>query len=1174
MSEQSYCNYWRFGILLSLTFATNVKALAQVTADQTLGTQVVDIGLRSFILDGTTVDNTNLFHSFSNFNVPNSGAAIFLNEPNIVNIFARVTGGTASNIQGLIRTQGSANLFLMNPNGIIFGKNAQLNIGGSFVATTANSIQFPGGAEFSSTSSVTPENTLLSVNPTAFLFNQIAAQGTNSIENRAALEVPNNKTLILLGGRVAPTPESTGQILMDGGRIFALDGRIEIGGLTAPGIVGLNVDGDNLRLNFPENVARVNASFVNQSAAAVFGASGGNIIVNANDFNLLNSSNLYTGIVVNQGIPSVQAGDISINATGIVTIADQSDIGNTSIQPGNSGNINVVAESLKIINGSGIQATATQGNSGVVNIKVNDTVSLSGRGGGTFSDRSLSPSVITSNVRRPRDSSVSSSPPNLSGTPTSGKSGGINIQAQNLTLADGGLISATNFLADDSGDIKIQADNSITLNDSAAIFSITNGKGNAGNLSITTNRLILENSSQLSTSTFGSSNAGNINITARDISVDNSLIIASALSFPGVISNVGDAGNVNIQTGKISLTNSGSISSASGEPEPGETIGRGGNINITATDSIEIDSQNSTDFITGILTRTFSSSRAGDVTLETKNLLVKNGGSIRVEAANNLGGNAGNLTINASDSIDLISSNRNFPSLLTTGVYPFTENIVPVGNGGDITINTKHLQLTNSAISAATFGKGNAGDIFILSNQGVIVDNSTINSRVGAGGVGNAGDIQIQTQNLTLTNGGGIDTAITETTGNLPGGQGKGGNIRIDAADAVTISGTDANGNTSAISTESQRGALGQGGDITVNTDYFRAADNGSITAITENSSNAGNITINARVFEASNGGLITTGTFDSGKSGDITINATDSITISTNLNTVTGLFAGTGSTGNGGRISISTTNFNLFTSDLNLSNNLAVVSTRSQGQGIAGDINITAKKNFNASNGAIRAISEQSDGGNIDITARNINLRNNSDIRTDLSSGSGRGGNILLSADTIIALEDSDILAFAPEGQGGNITFNTRALFSDSLFDHRQILTDRNSLQSLNNNGRSDINATGAISGNIIGVPDISFLQNSLTELQNNPIDTNALIANSCIARSPKQEGTLIITGTGGLPNRPGEAAASSYPTGDVQSVTNNSTASSWKKGDPIFEPQGVYRLANGDLVMSRECH
>ncbi|NEO00480.1 MAG: hypothetical protein F6K50_35065, partial [Moorea sp. SIO3I7] len=88
---------------------------------------------------------------------------------------------------------------------------------------------------------------------------------------------------------------------------------------------------------------------------------------------------------------------------------------------------------------------------------------------------------------------------------------------------------------------------------------------------------------------------------------------------------------------------------------------------------------------------------------------------------------------------------------------------------------------------------------------------------------------------------------------------------------------------------------------------------------------------------------------------------------------------------------------------------------------------------------------------------------------------------------------------------------------------------------------------------------------------LQQNPIDTKALIANSCIARSSKVEGTFMIIGSGGLPNRPGDAFVSPYPTGTVQGVTPSTL--SWKKGDPIIEPTGVYRLANGQLVMSREC-
>jgi filamentous hemagglutinin family protein len=1153
---------FKFNFLLSCLLTTNLPTVAQVTPDQTLRTQVINNGLNSFIIGGTTVGSSNLFHSFESFNIPNAGVAAFINEPNITNIFARVTGGTPSDIQGLIYAQGTANLFLMNPNGIIFGRNAQLNIGGSFVATTANAIQFPGSAEFSLTSTVTPENTLLSVNPTAFLFNQIANQGINSIENRGVLLVPNNKSLILLGGNIAPTPNSTGDILMDGGELITLGGRVEIGGLSAPGTVGINVNTSNLTLSFPDGIAKTNTSLINNSSVFVPGVGGGDIVVNANNFNLFNDSALFAGILNNQGSVETKVGDISINATGIVTLADDSTIGNSTLGIGDSGNVNIVARSLYLMNGSSIQASAQQGNSGTINIKVDDIVSLSGRGA-ALPDGSLSPNGILSAVR-PRDSSLASLNSNFIVTPTSGKSGGINIQARNLSIADGSFISANNFLADDSGDIKIQADNSVILKDNAFISSLTFGRGNGGILSINTNYLELTNDSQISASTFASGNAGTINIMARDINIDKSFLSSGSSSFlPGIITDVGNTGNINIQTERVRLTNSGLITSISGEIQQSEKIDSGGNINITANDFIEIDTKGATDISTGISTRTFSSSRAGDISLNTKNLILRNGGSITAEAGNNLGGNAGDITINASDSVKLISSNEYFHNIIFTGVANFNANVGAVGNGGELRISTRSLQLTKGIISAATEGIGNSGNITIISSDEVLSNSGVISSVVGAGAVGNAGDIQIQTSKLALTNGSQIDASIRD------GGQGKGGNIRIDAADYVLISGADADGFNSFLGANAESGSIGQPGEIIVNTGEFRVGNDGLVSAGTGNSNNGGNITINARVFEAFASGQVLSLTSSSGKAGNITINATDSITVSgvdaDGVNSA--ISAGTliDSTGDGGTISLSTTNFNL--------GNEAGVLTRSGGSGNAGDVKITARGDFNINKGFVSARTEQAGGGNIDITAKNINLRNNSDIRTDVASGNGRGGNISLTADIIIALEDSDILAFAPEGQGGEIRFNTRAVFSDALYNTRQVSPDRNSLNSLLNNSRSDINATGTISGNIIGVPDISSIQNGLTELQGNLIDTNALIANSCIARSPNQEGTFIITGTGGLPTRPGEVAASSYPTGDVQGVMNHSAASSWKKGDPIVEPQGVYRLANGNLVMSREC-
>ena len=197
--------------------------------------------------------------------------------------------------------------------------------------------------------------------------------------------------------------------------------------------------------------------------------------------------------------------------------------------------------------------------------------------------------------------------------------------------------------------------------------------------------------------------------------------------------------------------------------------------------------------------------------------------------------------------------------------------------------------------------------------------------------------------------------------------------------------------------------------------------------------------------------------------------------------------------------------------------------------------------------------------------------------IRTTLSTTTGSGGNIRLSANAIIALEDSDILAFAPEGTGGNITFATPAFFTDPLFRPTPQTADEATLSALDDNNRVDVNASGSISaGTISGIPDISLFQNSLLELPENPIDTAALVASSCVVRSNERNGTFFVTGKAGLPYRPGDAVASVYSAVDVQPVADNTSATKpaqrWNKGDPIVEPSGVYSLENGQRLLSRE--
>jgi len=165
------------GIFLPITVSAQ-----GVTSDGTLSTKVTSPDNRNFtITNGNQPNNgANLFHSFSNFSLPTGGSATFdlVNTPNISTIFSRVTGGNVSNIDGLIQTTNNSNpvsLFLLNPSGIIFGPNARLNIGGSFIGTTASRIEFVNGTEFSAVDPSSGAPLLRVSAPIGLIFGQPAA---------------------------------------------------------------------------------------------------------------------------------------------------------------------------------------------------------------------------------------------------------------------------------------------------------------------------------------------------------------------------------------------------------------------------------------------------------------------------------------------------------------------------------------------------------------------------------------------------------------------------------------------------------------------------------------------------------------------------------------------------------------------------------------------------------------------------------------------------------------------------------------------------------------------------------------------------------------------------------------------------------------------------------------
>jgi filamentous hemagglutinin family protein len=1264
---------WKTLFLLTFfcTFGLMTSAKAQITPDNSLGAETSIVGQPNQAINGIPINQIdqinggarrggNLFHSFGEFNVDAGRAAYFTNPDGVGNILTRVTGVNRSNILGTLGVLGNANLFLINPNGIFFGANASLDVRGSFLGSSANSLLFDNGFEFSATNPQAPP--LLTVNiPIGLRFRdnpgEIRVQGlgqtnglggaANSFDN-PTLQVPVGENLTLVGGNVS----------LDGGVLQATGGRVQLGGLTAAGTVGINPNGT---LSFPDGVARGDVSLTNRAGINVIAnqLGGGSIDINARNIGISGLSLLSAGIAENLGTVNNPAGNIALNATGETRI-DQSRI-EDNVNSGtiaNSGNIGITTGSFVLTNQAQLDTSNSgQGQSGDINIKA-DSVLLddavlqtSNAGQGNAGDITVQ---AKDTISLANFSFILSNVGSRQGVPANGNVGNILLDARVVSLTDTSQLQ-TRFFANaqgNPGSVSIRARESVSFTgQNTGIFAdvVPGGLGDGSNIEILAGSVFLDNA-RLQASNAGQGNAGNVTVQAKDtISLANrSFIFSNVGNGQGVAAN-GNVGNILLDARVVSLTDTSQLqtrffANAQGNP---------GSVSIRARESVSFTGQNSgifADVVPGGLgdgsnieilagsvfldnarlqASNAGQGNAGDITVQAKDTIslanrsfifsnVGNGqgvaargdvGNILLDARvvsltdtsqlqagffANAQGNPGSVSIRARESVSFTGQNSGIFANVDSGglgdgsdvqisaeSFSLKDGAVLVttnagrGNGGDIAINVGSLSLTNgSVIRSNTFGQGNAGNVNIQARNLVEVlgteepgTNSSISANVSTGATGNAGDLTIETKKLVI---------ISSQVGSTTSGKGNAGNVRINATESVEVRGKVFSRGESGQLIRNPAGLFaqvnitgeGNGGNLTIDTPRLSVGDGARVQVATFGQGDAGNLLIRASdidVYETANanffpggifagfqvdedeqrvppkggnggtltietdrlrvrdGGRISATTQGQGNAGLLQIRAKDSVEVfglSPNNRYISEISAGATpeSTGTGGSLRINTGKL--------IVRDRGTITVRSENTQPAGNLEITARTINLENQGSLTATTNSGDGGDITLNVRDyLFLRGNSEISTS-ARGNGNGGNITINTPFIVAFpQNNDIIANAVSGNGGRVRTNA-TLFG--IIPRTRADLERLGVPGLNprNLSTSDITAFSEQNSNFgdnlqLNSPDVDPSR-GLVELPETLTDTTQKIA-----QSPCRQGfgnEFVVTGRGGLPTSPNE--------------------------------------------------
>ncbi len=742
------------GALWAIASSGDYALAQQIVGDNTLGAEsskVTSPISGDFRIDGGATRGTNLFHSFSEFSVPSNGIAFFNNALNIENIISRVTGGSISNIDGLIRTRGAANLFLLNPNGIIFGPNAHLDIGGSLLASTASSLNLSDGNQFSATATQTTSPLTVSV-PLGLQYGRNVG---NILVQGSRLAVQPGKTLALVGGNV--TLVGGELAVSEGTNLAAPGGRIELGSVAANSLVNLTATNPGWALGY-NDVQNFQDIQLSQGAAVdASGEGGGNIQVQGRSITLTDESGISAdtlgsenggGIFLRASQLSVRDGaGISASTYGagrggnVIVTASESvelsgDIYSNTFGAGAGGNLTITTGRLTIRDGAVVSSgTFDTGSGGTLSVTASDFVELVG-----ISADGLFPSSLSTS------------------THNAGQAGDLKVDTKRLIARDGGRVSASTFGTGRGGTLTVTASEAVELIGVGGVFfsglftRTIMGDGAAGDLRIATGQLIVQNGGLVDAGTFGNGKGGTLSVNASEsvevIGTSPDGRFASALSARVNPGAKGDAGNLTIQTRRLIVRDGAQVSAGT------SGAGQGGTLTVSASDFVELIGTSANGFPSRLTTQTFNVGTAGDLRITTGRLIVRDQAQVAVNSRGT--GNAGNLEVTAS-------------SILLDKQGKLTAETAS-GQGGNISLQVQDLLLMRDRSSISTSAGtaqagGDGGNITINAKDGFIVAVTSENSDIRANAfTGKGGNVQITAQDIFGTQFRPQDTLLSDIT--------------------------------------------------------------------------------------------------------------------------------------------------------------------------------------------------------------------------------------------------------------------------------------------------------------------------------------------------------------------------------------------------------------------------